>query len=207
LDDIKYLILLVFINSFIRGYSMVEIRFHGRGGQGAVKGSDILAMAAFKEGKEVQSFPFFGVERRGAPVTAYTRISDEEIRIHCYIYEPDILVVLDPTLIGAVPITDGLKSKGTIIVNTERQPDSFTFSNVENPIIHTVDCSSIALKNGLGTKAAPIVNTAILGAVAKVTDLVKIESIVESIREKLPLKKDENVSAAMETYESIVRSI
>src|SRR4030042_7192990 len=100
---------------------MVEIRFHGRGGQGAVKGSDILAIAAFKEGKEVQSFPFFGVERRGAPVTAYTRISTEEIRIHSYIYEPDILVVLDSTLIGAVPITEGLKQNGIVIINTERE--------------------------------------------------------------------------------------
>lgn len=182
---------------------MIEIRFHGRGGQGAVKGSDILAMAAFKEGKEVQSFPFFGVERRGAPVTAYTRISDEEIRIHCYIYEPDVLVVLDPTLIDAIPITDGLKSNGIIIINTERKPESFTFSNVQNPRIYTVDCSSIALRNKLGTKAAPIVNTAILGAVAKVTQLVTLKSITEAIREKLPLKKDENVLAARETYESI----
>ena len=183
---------------------MIEIRFHGRGGQGAVKGSDLLAMAAFKEGKEVQSFPFFGVERRGAPVTAYTRISREEIRIHSYIYEPDILVILDPTLIGAVQITDGLKSRGTIIINTERQSDSFEFSNVEDPQIYTVACSSIALKHRLGMKAAPIVNTAILGAVAKVTGLVKIESIVWAIQEKLPIKKDENVLAARETYESVV---
>ena len=180
---------------------MVEIRFHGRGGQGAVKGSDILAIAAFKEGKEVQSFPFFGVERRGAPVTAYTRISTEEIRIHSYIYEPDILVVLDSSLIGAVPITDGLKPNGTVIINTERESEDFSFPDVNEPHIFTVDCSSIALKYGLGTKAAPIVNTTILGAVARVTGLVKLNSIMEAIQEKIPFKKEENVLAAKESYE------
>src|SRR4030042_3122555 len=137
---------------------MVEIRFHGRGGQGAVKASDILAMAAFKEGKEVQAFPFFGVERRGAPVTAFTRISDVPIRIHCYIYDPDILVILDPTLIGAVPLTDGLKPGGRVIINTTREPADFTFPGTVNPRIYTVDCSSIALRHGLGAPQAPIIN-------------------------------------------------
>lgn len=179
---------------------MVEIRFHGRGGQGAVKASDILAMAAFSEGKQVQAFPFFGVERRGAPVTAFTRISDEEIRIHSYIYEPDVLVVLDPTLIGVVPITDGLKPNGKIIINTERKPETFSFPDAVNPKIYTVDCSSIALKYGLGSKAAPIVNTTILGAVAKATGLVSIESIMEAIKERIPIKKEENAIAAKETF-------
>jgi 2-oxoacid:acceptor oxidoreductase gamma subunit (pyruvate/2-ketoisovalerate family) len=182
---------------------MIEIRFHGRGGQGAVKASDMLAMAAFNEGKEVQAFPFFGVERRGAPVTAFTRISDDEIRIHCYIYEPDVLVVLDPTLIGAVPLTDGLKPGGRIIINSERSPEEFSFPDAEEPIVYTVDCSSIAMSHGLGTKAAPIVNTAILGAVAKATGLVSIESLTKAIKERLPLKKEENAQAALETYESL----
>jgi 2-oxoacid:acceptor oxidoreductase gamma subunit (pyruvate/2-ketoisovalerate family) len=182
---------------------MLEIRFHGRGGQGAVKASDILAMAAFAEGKEVQAFPFFGVERRGAPVTAFTRISDDEIRIHCYIYEPDVLVVLDPTLIGAVPLTEGLRPGGKIIINTVRKPASFSFPQVENPVVYTVDCSSIAMKYALGTKEAPIVNTAILGAVAKSTGLVTIQSIMDAIKEKIPVKKEENAQAAKETYETV----
>jgi len=182
---------------------MLEIRFHGRGGQGSVKASDILAMAAFKEGKEVQAFPFFGVERRGAPVTAFTRISDEEIRIHCYIYEPDVLVVLDPTLIATVPLTDGLKPNGKIIINTERQPDDFSFSEIENPVVYTVDCSSIALKYGLGTEAAPIVNTTILGAVSKATGLVSIDSIAEAIKEKIALRKEENAQAARESFDKL----
>ena len=182
---------------------MIEIRFHGRGGQGAVKASDVLAMAAFKEGKEVQAFPFFGVERRGAPVTAFTRISDEEIRIHCYIYEPDVLVVLDPTLIGAVPLTDGLKPNGKIIINTQREPEEFSFPDAENPGVYTVDCSKIAVEYGLGSPASPIVNTAILGAVAKATGLVGIDSIMEAIKEKIPTRKEENALAAKETYENL----
>ena len=182
---------------------MIEIRFHGRGGQGAVKASDMLAMAAFNEGKQVQAFPFFGVERRGAPVTAFTRISEEEIRIHCYIYEPDVLVVLDPTLIGAVPLTDGLKPGGKIVINSERSPGEFSFPEASDPVVYTVDCSTIAQKYGLGSKAAPIVNTAIFGAVAKATGLVSIESLAQAIKERLPLKKEENVKAAVETYESL----
>ena len=182
---------------------MVEIRFHGRGGQGSVKGSDMLAMAAFREGKQVQSFPFFGVERRGAPVTAFTRISDREIRIHCYIYEPDVLVVLDPTLIGAVPITEGLKPHGTIVVNTVRTPSDLAFPGTEQPRVFTVDCSSIALKHGLGTAAAPIVNTTILGAVAKATGLVSVDSLVEAIREKIPHRTEHNANAAREAYEQV----
>ena len=182
---------------------MLEIRFHGRGGQGAVKGSDILAMAAFREGKEVQAFPFFGVERRGAPVTAFTRINDREIRIHCYIYEPDVLVVLDPTLIGAVPLTDGLKSGGKIVINTAREPDQFSFSGTTSPDVYTVDCTSIALKYGLGTEESPIVNTTILGAVARATGCVGIEALGKAIEEKIRIKTDKNVQAAREAYELV----
>ncbi len=182
---------------------MVEIRFHGRGGQGAVKASDILAMAAFREGKEVQAFPFFGVERRGAPVTAFTRISDQEIRIHCYIYEPDVIVILDPTLIGAIPLTEGLKTGGKIIINTEKKAEDFHFPDTENAKIYTVDCSSIALKYNLGTKEAPIVNTPILGAFSRATGLVTIESIMTCIQEKIPTHKENNALAAKETYEKL----
>lgn len=179
---------------------MVEIRFHGRGGQGAVKASDILAMAAFKEGKQVQAFPFFGVERRGAPVTAFTRISDDDIRIHCYIYEPHVLVVLDPTLIGAVPLTDGLRDGGIIVINTEKHPSDFTFPDAKDVKVFTADCSSIAVEHKLGSEAAPIVNTAVLGAVAKATGLVTIDSIVEAIKERIPQKPDANAAAARESY-------
>jgi 2-oxoacid:acceptor oxidoreductase gamma subunit (pyruvate/2-ketoisovalerate family) len=182
---------------------MIEIRFHGRGGQGAVKASELLAMAAFKEGKEVQSFPFFGVERRGAPVTAYTRISDGEIRIHCYIYEPDVLVVLDSGLMNAVPLTDGLKPDGKIIINTTQSADAFTIRNARSARVFTVDCSSIALQFGLGSKEAPIVNTTILGAVAKATGLVSIESVMDCIQEKIPHKSKLNAEAARAAYDHL----
>lgn len=182
---------------------MIEIRFHGRGGQGAVKGSDVLAIAAFKEGKEVQSFPFFGVERRGAPVTAYTRISTEKIQIHSYIYEPDVIVILDSSLIGAVPLLDGLKPNGMVIINTMQTPDAFPMLQINHAQIYTVDCSSIALKYGLGTKEAPIVNTTILGAIAKVTGIVSIDSIMEAIRERIPSKPEKNALAAKEAYEQV----
>ena len=177
---------------------MIEIRFHGRGGQGAVKASDVLAMAAFREGKQVQAFPFFGVERRGAPVTAFTRISDEEIRIHCYIYEPDVLVVLDPTLIGAVPLTDGLKANGKIVINSTKKPVDFKLGNAQ---VYTVDATEIAIKHGLGTKTNPIINTAILGAYAKAIGNIGIAAIEQAIENNVPIKKEENKNAAREAYE------
>jgi pyruvate ferredoxin oxidoreductase gamma subunit/2-oxoisovalerate ferredoxin oxidoreductase gamma subunit len=100
---------------------MVEIRIHGRGGQGGVIAGKILASAVHKDGKYCQSFPAFGVERRGAPVTAFTRIDDHYVNLRCEIYEPDHLVVLDPTLMEAVDITAGLKEGGIIVVNSERR--------------------------------------------------------------------------------------
>ena len=184
---------------------MIEIRIHGRGGQGSVKASQIFAMAAFAEGKEVQAFPFFGVERRGAPVTAYTRISDDEIRIHCYIYEPDVVVVLDPSLIGAVDLTEGLKPNGKVLLNTQRDPKEFEdlAKGVEGAQIYTVDATSIAVKHGLGTESAPIVNTAILGALAKVTGLTSIDNVMTSIKEKIPVHKDKNAAAAKDAFDAV----
>lgn len=184
---------------------MIEIRFHGRGGQGAVKASDIFAKAAFEEDRQVQSFPFFGVERRGAPVTAYTRISDDEIRIHCYIYEPDVVVVLDPTLIGAVPLTEGLKENGKILLNTARPPKDFKdmAEGVPGVKIYTVDATKIALKHGLGSESAPIVNTAILGALAKATGMASIDNVMKSIKQTIPVKQDDNATAAKEAFEAV----
>ena len=180
---------------------MIEIRFHGRGGQGAVTGANILAIAAAKEGKDVQAFPYFGVERRGAPVTAFTKIDDRPIRIKSQIYEPDYVVVLDASLIKAVNVTQGLKNGGLVIINTDKEPGSV--KGVEGRIA-TVDATTIAVKHHLGSKEAPIVNTAILGAFAKATGVVKIESIVQSILESAPAKKKENAKAAKEAYEKVV---
>lgn len=180
---------------------MIEIRFHGRGGQGAVIASNILADAAFSEGKNVQSFPFFGVERRGAPVTSFTRISNEAIRIKHQIYNPDYVVVLDPTLVEKIDVVKGLKKGGSVLINTSKPPGSFSLKG--NFKIATVNASDIAVKLGLGTKSSPIVNTALLGAFSKFTRLVNLESVLGAIEKRAPLKKKENVIAAKEAYEKV----
>jgi 2-oxoacid:acceptor oxidoreductase gamma subunit (pyruvate/2-ketoisovalerate family) len=180
---------------------MIEVRFHGRGGQGAVIASNILAEAAFREGRLVQSFPHFGVERRGAPVLAFTRISDEEIRIKNEVYHPDYVVVLEHTLLEGVDVTRGLKEGGSILINTGKGPDHFVFRNRFK--VATVDASHIASKHGLGTKTSPIMNTAVMGAFARFTSLVALESIISAIEQRVPLKKDENVDAAKEAYKEV----
>ena len=179
---------------------MFEIRFHGRGGQGAVVASSVLASAFFKEGKFVQAFPSFGAERRGAPVTAFTRIDDEEISIRFGIYKPDCLVILDATLAKKAGITSGLKDGHWIIINSDRPPDDFRFLG-DYPVA-TIDASSIARKYKLGSPSVPIINTTILGAFAKVTGTVKIQSVVDAIRESAPSKPEENARAAREAYEA-----
>ena len=177
---------------------MIEIRFHGRGGQGAVVASKVLAVAFFHESLYVQSFPAFGVERRGAPVMAFLRVDKQPIHLRVNIYEPDHIVVLDPTLIGAIDVTSGLKQNGWILINSHRPPEAF--SHLKGFQSATVDATSIALRNGLGSRTNPIVNTAILGAFSKVTSLVGIDSIALAIREEVPGKKNENAAAAREAY-------
>jgi 2-oxoacid:acceptor oxidoreductase gamma subunit (pyruvate/2-ketoisovalerate family) len=180
---------------------MIEIRFHGRGGQGAVVASNLLAMAAFREGKDVQAFPYFGVERRGAPVTAFTKIDEKPVRVKSQIYEPDHVIVMDSSLLKAVDVTQGLKNGGVVLINTDKKPESI---NGVKGKIATVDATTIAVKHGLGSKEAPIVNTAILGAFAKATGIVKIDSLVESILESAPAKKNENAEAAREAFNTVL---
>ena len=180
---------------------MIEIRFHGRGGQGAVVASQILASALFKEGKFVQTFPEFGVERRGAPVAAFLRLDDKPVNLRCKVYKPDHIIILDPILIEAVKVTDGLKPKGWIVINSNKNPEDFKeFSQFR---VATVDASSIALRNHLGAKTAPIVNTAILGAFVKATDFVKLETIEEAMEGYVPVNLEGNIKAAREAYEEV----
>lgn len=181
---------------------MFEVRFHGRGGQGAVVASIVLASAFFREGKFVQAFPSFGAERRGAPVTAFTRVSDEEIRERYGIYRPDCLFVLDSSLTQKPTITSGLKPGRWIIINSDKKPRDFAFS--KDFVVATVDANAIAKKHGLGTMAMPIVNTTILGALPRVTSLLRIESILEAVREHAPSKPDKNAQAALEAYHSVL---
>jgi len=183
---------------------MLEIRFHGRGGQGAVTAANILAVAAFKEGKYCQSFPIFGGERRGAPVLGFTRIDDRKISLRCKVYQPDHVIVLDTALMQVVDITSGLKDGAWIIINTEQAPEEIHLPTKFH--IATVDAASIAVKHGLGSPQAPIVNTAILGAFSKVVEAVSLKAVLEAIREESPVKKEENATAAREAYE-LVRAL
>jgi len=178
---------------------MLEIRFHGRGGQGTVVASKALAFAVAREGRFVQTFPEYGVERRGAPVVAFTRIDEEPIYIRSKIYEPDHLVVLEPTLIGAIDVTEGLKPGGWIIINSDKK--AADFSQFKGFKVATIDATSIAVKYRLGSSAAPIVNTAILGALSKITGFVGLDAVRDAVREIAPVKKDENVKASEEAYE------
>jgi len=178
---------------------MIEIRFHGRGGQGTVVASKILADAITKEGNYVQAYPEFGVERRGVPVYAFIRIDDKPIYDKSRIYEPDHVVVVEPTLIEAIEVTEGLKEGGWIIVNSDKKPEELYFPDKYK--VATVDATDIALRHNLGTRAAPIVNTAIVGAVVKILGLAKIDSVLEAVREGVPIKPEENVKAAREAFE------
>lgn len=186
---------------------LVEIRWHGRGGQGVVTAGEILAEAAMEEGKYFQAFPDYGPERMGAPIKAYTRISDSPIEIHSQITSPDIVVVVDSTLIGLVNVAEGLKDGGIIVLNTSLSPqearEKLGLGN--KPVkIFTVDASQIAIKH-FGRN---IPNTPMLGALVKATGLVSLDSIIHLTKERLGTKVTEeiiqaNIQAIKEAYESV----
>jgi len=178
---------------------MIEVRFHGRGGQGAVIASNLLANASAREGKDVQSFPYFGVERRGAPVTAFTKIDDKPIRNKAQIYTPDYIIILDASLIKGVNVSEGIKEDGVIIVNTPLSLEELAPPWDAKTI--TTDATGIAIEHGLGSINQPIVNTSILGAFSKITGLVKIESILEAIHDMVPRRKEDNARAAKKAFE------
>ena len=181
---------------------MIEIRLHGRGGQGAVTSAELIAIAAINQGSFAQAFPSFGPERRGAPVTAFTRIDEKPIRIKTQIYEPDVVVVLDPSLLDTVDVTAGLKEGGMVIVNTEKTKEEVLEKLKKKPAKLTlVDATTIALE----ILGLPITNTSILGAVAKATGIVKIESVEEAIKETFSGELGEkNAKAAREAFEKTV---
>src|SRR4030042_4799226 len=161
--------------------TLKEFRWHGRGGQGAWTASELLARAAIHEGKYIQSFPEFGPERMGAPVSAFTRISNEVIRLHSSVYEPDVVVVLDPTLLKTVPVASGVDDNGLFIVNSADEPVKVRESlKTKKGKLWTVPATQIALKI-LGMS---ITNTAMLGAVARATNVVSLESIEKTVKER-----------------------
>ncbi len=180
---------------------MVEIRFHGRGGQGTVVASKVLADAIAREGNYVQAYPEFGVERRGAPVYAFLRIDNKPIYDKSRIYRPDHVVVVDPTLIEKINVSDGLKDGGWIIVNSDKQPEEIDFPKKYK--IATINATRIAKKYKLGTLAAPIVNTAIVGAVVKILGLAQIGTVLDAVQEGVPIKPEDNAAAAKEAYKTV----
>jgi len=173
-----------------------EIRIHGRGGQGSVTAAELIAVAAFEDGKWSQAFPYFGTERRGAPVTAFARISDKKIRVRSQIYEPDYVIVQDPSLLSIVDVASGIKKDGLIIVNSEKEPSELKMDTAAT--VRTIDATTLAIK----ILGVPIVNTALLGAFAGASGQIRLESVSKAIKERFPGKIGEkNVEAVRQAYE------
>lgn len=189
-----------------------QIRMHGRGGQGAALASTILALAAFKEGKYVNSFPSFGSERRGAPVATFVKISDEELMPRCKVYHPDILVIFDYTLMEMPSIFDGLKEGGMVLINAPQDEQGDIFEKVRSSLnlpkkvkVFMVDANAIAKEAGLGGDAIPAINAVMLGAFTRMMNgLISMNSLVGALQEKLPANVEKNIDAAKEAYKSLV---
>ncbi len=177
-----------------------EVRWHGRGGQGAVSSAQILAHAAFLGGyRGVTSAPSFGAERRGAPVTASTRLSPDPIRILSQIEHPDVVVVLDDSLLEAGHATDGIKRGGWLIVNSPKSPRALRLG--DDFSIAVVNASGIAESVGLVVGGAPMVNTAMLGAFAQATGMVSLANIGDAIAHRFaPPQAEQNFEAAQRTF-------
>jgi len=186
---------------------IIEIRWHGRGGQGAKTAALLFGEAALETGMYIQAFPEYGPERTGAPVSSYNRLSKKPIRIHSGIETPDIVLVLDPTLIGKVDVTAGLKDDGVIIVNTTKSPSEVRkMLGLKDSIkVYTVDAYGIAL----ATIGRAIPNTPMLGSLIKATGILNFDHLLESVRKKLEVKfrgkgadiVDKNIQAIKKAYE------
>jgi pyruvate ferredoxin oxidoreductase gamma subunit/2-oxoisovalerate ferredoxin oxidoreductase gamma subunit len=179
---------------------MQEIRFHGRGGQGTVVASILMAKALFRAGYQVQSFPVFGVERRGAPVEAYLRIDHKKILLRCNLYNPDTVVVLDARLMGSDAVLKGLKPEGAVLVNAPAFPPESDRAALAGRRVVCVDATRIAVRHGLGTRTHPMANTAMCGALARLLDTPPFDDLAAVIEEALSLNPKENVAAAKEAF-------
>lgn len=178
--------------------NLIEIRWHGRGGQGAVTSAELLAKAAIDEGKYAQAFPSFGPERRGAPVMAFNRVNKtEQIRVRAGIEEPDAVVILDSGLVSIVDVTAGLKDGGKIIINSKRPLEEIASEFDDKWTVAVVDATSIA-KEVLGVN---IVNTTMLGALLRVTGVVKLESLFEPLDERFGRLAERNKNSMKKAFE------
>lgn len=180
---------------------MVEIRWHGTGGQGVVTAARLLAEAAFYAGfKGVTATPFFGAERRGAPVVAFNRLNSEPIRTHQSVLNPDVVVVLEERLLNILDVTEGLTGSGILLINTHRTTDGFNGLGVKN--LATCDATGICREIGLVVSGNVLANTALLGGLVRATGLLGMENIKKAIRSAFSDKASElNVEGARLAYE------
>jgi pyruvate ferredoxin oxidoreductase gamma subunit len=177
---------------------LIEIRWHGRGGQGAVTSAELLAQAAISEGKYAQAFPSFGPERRGAPVLAFVRISNQEpIRIRAEIAQPDVVVVLDPGLLSIVNVVSGLKENGMLVINTRKSFEDIEAQFKTKCKLAKVDATGIA-REILGV---PITNTTMIGALVRATGVVELESLFEPLRQRFARLAERNINAMRRAYD------
>lgn len=180
---------------------LIEIRWHGRGGQGAVTSAELVAQAVINEGHYAQAFPSFGPERRGAPVLAFVRISTQQpILIRAEISQPDMVVVLDPGLLPIVNVTSGLKANGIVVVNTKKQAEQIRQEFGINFTIATVDATAIA-KELLGV---PITNTTMVGAVVKTAGIVELDSLLKPLEKRFGRLAERNANAMRRAYEETI---
>jgi pyruvate ferredoxin oxidoreductase gamma subunit len=180
---------------------IIEIRWHGRGGQGAVTSAELMALAAISEGQHAHAFPSFGPERRGAPVLSFVRISREEpIRVRAEITEPDVVVVLDPGLLPIINVTSGLKGDGMAVINTRKQAEQIRQEFGIKQAIATVNATKIA-REVLGV---PITNTTMVGAVVKAIGVVELDSLVQPLKQRFGRLADRNLEAMKRAYDETI---
>jgi pyruvate ferredoxin oxidoreductase gamma subunit len=187
---------------------MLQVRIHGRGGQGVVTAAEMLSVAAFEQGRHAQAFPSFGSERTGAPVVAFCRIDDREIRLREPVLAPDVLIVQDPTLLHQVDVFQGLQPDGYVLINSRRPFSELGLEEISRRFrrerLTTVPATEIALKH-LGR---PLPNAVLLGAFAALTGLVTLDAVAHAIRDKFTGKvADNNVAAATDAFEHMRREI
>ncbi len=175
---------------------MIEVRIHGRGGQGAVTCAELVAAAAISEGKYAQAFPSFGPERRGAPVKAFIRVSDDPIRLRNEIEAPDVVVILDPTLAAVVNVVDGLKKEGIVIINSAKGIEEIKAAYKIDSRVASVDATSIAIE----TLGRPIANTTMIGALIKVTGMVQAASLDEVFEHRFRKIAQKNLAACQRAF-------
>lgn len=187
---------------------MFQVRIHGRGGQGVVTAAEMLSIAAFEEGRHAQAFPSFGSERTGAPVVAFCRIADKEIRLREPIMEPDALIIQDPTLLHQVDVFAGLKRDGYVLINTNRSFEELGLGDFLKGFPPERLCTVGATELGLKHVGRPMPNVPLLGGFAAVSQLLKLESVIKAINDKFSGKVAEgNIAAATEAYQVVMREM